>query len=333
MRCFPTVLLIMCVFYSCTDSQTAETIAREKANSIDPTIAKKSKAALDKNTHPNQLKDSCDIYWGTIDSLKNLKPSLFLEHVYYSAITNSSLDGGNKLFLDELKSHLEDDFDQYNRTPIPTRIISPIFKLNQSRPALICSPRLVLENESLNNKSHENEVIRHSTDYYKDWMSNMGQLRNYPELIPIMFEIAEANIYTYSKNESRSTKILNFGFYEDECISYYQYTFDSSNFSIQDSLIFASPFLLDIEFESNIQIDNILKNQYRNCYDCSSSFEPVKSFAHLKGVPNLFFCYTDKFSIINQYNFPSRSLVMKINDSTAVTLWFEELDLYGCSCL
>ncbi|GAB2775483.1 hypothetical protein GCM10010465_22460 [Actinomadura fibrosa] len=58
-----------------------------------------------------------------------------------------------------------------------------------------------------------------------------------------------------------------------------------------------------------------------------------KTFARVKGTNNLFFAFADTFPINNELDTPSRALILVNEKDELIYLWYEEIDLFGCSCL
>jgi hypothetical protein len=98
-------------------------------------------------------------------------------------------------------------------------------------------------------------------------------------------------------------------------------------------VLFASRYALELSFGDFPVIDTLLENNFEDCYDCSSGYQKAKAFAMIKDVSGLYFVFSDNETAGKKVDFPSRSLVMQLDEVTTVNLWSESVDLFGCPCL
>ena len=56
-------------------------------------------------------------------------------------------------------------------------------------------------------------------------------------------------------------------------------------------------------------------------------------FGFLLPTVNLYFIYADTFPINNELDTPSRALILINRENEIIYLWYDEIDLFGCSCL
>jgi hypothetical protein len=99
-------------------------------------------------------------------------------------------------------------------------------------------------------------------------------------------------------------------------------------------LLSSSPYKIDLVFENTKRIDSLIKSDYKKeCLDCPNSTELQKTFARIKGTDNLYFIYADTFPINNKLDTPSRALILINKEDEIIYLWYDEIDLFGCSCL
>lgn len=122
--------------------------------------------------------------------------------------------------------------------------------------------------------------------------------------------------------------------YEDECLEYFEYLIDTTSISLEDKVLFSSPYVIDLVFENNPEVDLLLQKDYReDCVDCPNSTKFQRSFARISGTNNLYFVFADTFPLNNKLDTPSRALILINHKNEVIYLWYDEIDLFGCSCL
>lgn len=318
------ILLTLIILSSCKDSKQGKEIVIEKhiISEKKHTEKKIEQLQTDLPKVNNKVTD-CDEYWKdrfTSDSLK----AEYINEI----ISKKTLSENNLNFLNALKSQKENNLVFKN-------VLSPIFRLSDSEIGILSFPKY----EKIDNKfisvSKEMELIEKFDTITNNTMEHFGKIRFYPMLLNSVIENnSKPNINYYTTSKIDSTKILELGTYIDECLEYYEYSIDTTNITKNDSLIFSSPYKIDLVFENNKRIDSLIKSDYKKeCLDCPNSQELQKTFAKIKGTDNLYFIYADTFPINNELDTPSRALILINQKNKIIYLWYEEIDLFGCSCL
>lgn len=277
---------------------------------------------------------NCDSYWAKIDSVNSIKTNYFEENIVNPSITSDDISEENKEFLFTFLSFLKKDKKEQYSTPTPLLPLFPIFILKKNQLGIFCNTKYELDkNKSLVDYTIESKVIEIKNYSHAGHPKNFGKLIHYPRLLDTLLTLDKRSIYVYTKNRIRPSSVTNFGVYKNECLHYYHYPINLK-VGKNEKVLFGSTFKLDLEFNNYPEVDLAFKKQHGgNCLDCGYKYEEKKSFAKLKGVENLFFVYSDSFPLNNKLNYPLRGLYMRLNDGTLVSLWYEELDLFGCSCL
>ena len=138
----------------------------------------------------------------------------------------------------------------------------------------------------------------------------------------------------YLKDGKGITKIKELGVFLDACLEYFEYSIDTTEISINDKLLFGSKYDIDLIFENNPFVDSLIQNSVIDeCLDCPNSLKKQKTFARLGGIENLYFVFADTFPINNKIKTPSRALIFVNESNEIIYLWYDEIDLFGCSCL
>jgi hypothetical protein len=243
-------------------------------------------------------------------------------------ITKSDLTKNNQAFLNDLKSQ-----NKYNTAYEKT--LSPIFRRSKSDIGIFSFPYYKEVGNTFVATSKEIELMK---KYGINPIINLEQYGNlifYPKLIDSIFsKKPKPQIFYYTDEKIGTTSIKLFGAYEDECLIYHEYIIDETTITLSDKVLFSSPFKIDLIFESSRKINDLLKNDYsKKCFDCPNSLHLQKTFARLKGTKNVYFVYADTFPINDQLDTPSRALIHVSEDQEITYLWYEEVDLFGCSCL
>lgn len=280
-----------------------------------------TKENLQNNEESNQT--DCEKYW------KNRFPNDSLKANYIiDIISNNELTENNLKFLKALKKKKQDLMAFKD-------VLSPIFRLSNTEIGILTFPQYSYINDKLIPASIETELIKKFDSVTGNKMEHFGEIKYYPMLLNSVFnKNAKPTINLYTTNQIGSTKILELGSYIDECLEYFIYSVDTTNISVNDQLLFSSPFLIDLIFEKYPKVDLLLQNEYKEeCFDCPSSATFQKSFAKLKGTNNIYFVYADTFPINDKLDTPSRALILINEKEEIIYLWYEEMDLFGCRCL
>ena len=283
------------------------------------------------NIKSDTIENECDEYW----KLRTPNDSIKINYINELLYKSNEVPTTNKDFLIQLQINLK--ISRTNRASKLKieQILFPVFKLKEEEMGIFSFPVYNYDNNNFEDISIENKLIRGRTDFYEgDSMENFGKLIYYQNILDSIYPNDKPSIYIFSKNGVRQSQVINFGMYLDECLEYYNYSIDKSNIKPNDDILLGSRLNLELIYENNADIDSLVKRQIKKeCYDCPNSFDLQKTFARVKGFGNLFFLYADTFPLNNQLDTPSRSLVLKTNKNTIVYLWYEEVDLFGCSCL
>lgn len=319
-----TILLALITLCSCKDSkQEKEIVIENHIVSENKKIEKNPKQLQPDLPKVNNKVSDCEEYWKnrfTSDSLK----AEYIDEI----ISKKTLSENNSTFLNALKSQKENDLVFKN-------VLSPIFRLSDSEIGILSFPKYKKIDNKFISVSKEMELIEKFDTITNNTMEHFGKIRFYPMLLNSEFKNnSKPNINYYTTSKIDSTKILELGAYIDECLEYYEYSIDTTNINKNDKLLFSSPFKIDLVFENNEKIDSLIKSDYKKeCLDCPNSTELQKTFAKIKGTDNLYFIYADTFPINNELDTPSRALILINQENKIIYLWYEEIDLFGCSCL
>tara|TARA_R110000850_G_scaffold131232_1_gene251982 strand:+ start:8195 stop:9337 length:1143 start_codon:yes stop_codon:yes gene_type:complete len=162
-----------------------------------------------------------------------------------------------------------------------------------------------------------------------------GELYLYDSIYDQAFQTnAKTNVFSTTK--VISAQIEAFGVSESECdngYSFYLTNIKKSQLANQ-SIMFASPFDLDLEYENYPSIDSLINAQYPEiCVDCPSSYDQQVTFAKLNGFDNLYFTYAnDPEKALDDLYTPLRGFHYVKND-IVISLWIDSIDAFGCACL
>lgn len=247
----------------------------------------------------SDAQNDCEHYWN------RRFPDASVKAGYLSEIfSKNEIPENNRRFLNALKNEKQDDLAYKN-------ILSPIFRLSETEIGILAFPEYKETDDGLVIVSPE-----------KDFIEKFDTISTKPIV----------NYYTTDR--IGTTQILELGAYKDDCLEYYEYSIDTSGISINDKVLFSSPFVIDLVFKNYPQVDSLLKADYiKECQDCPNSTRFQKTFAKVKGTDHLYFVYADTFPINKELDTPSRALILVNPDKEIIYLWYEELDLFGCSCL
>lgn len=315
------ILITIFLLSSCKNSTQEKKILTQEISNISENqkIEKNSKEYKIEN---KEQQTDCDKYWERRFPDDSLKTKYINE-----IISNNSLTENNINFLNALKPENEDKLAF-------KKVLSPIFRLSNSEIGILSFPKYKQVGNRFVQFSKEMDLIEKYGRKEYD-MDNFGKIKFYPMILDSVYEQKSKPIINYyAVNKIGSTQIKDLGEYYSECLEYYEYSIETTNISINDKLLFSSPFEIDLIFENNHKVDSLLENDYKKeCYDCPNSTKLQKTFARLKGTNNLYFVYADTFPINNELDTPSRALILINKENEIVYLWYDEIDLFGCSCL
>ncbi|RRO13359.1 hypothetical protein [Flavobacteriaceae bacterium 14752] len=276
-----------------------------------------------KETKPSQKKDECSKIWQSSFPKDSLKVSYIVD-----VMSKNQLSHNNLKFLNALKNKKAHELAFNNA-------LSPVFRRSNTEIGVFAFPKYKMVDNAFVRDSKEFKLIN-KVDSIDNMSVNFNpKLEFYPEILDSIFRNKpKPQINYYTTKRHGSTKIEDLGAYLGECLEYYEYAFDTTQISNNDKVLFSSPYKIDLVYENNEKIDAILKNNPLNeCHDCPHSKAYQKTFAKIQGTDNLYFVYADTFPINNQLDTPLRALIFVNQDNEIIYLWYEELDLFGCSCL
>ena len=284
--------------------------------------------------HTNNQVD-CAQYWQKQDSLNSIKLDYFKNEILNPAQNSKSIPKSNIAFLEELYKYLNLSRIERESTLTLQRPIFPVFRLEEGYLGIFSFPKYhCYKNEqgytNCDNISAEKKALLSNTTEQNKLVDN-PKARLISNTAAFEEIVSSKNVRVFTSSTSYHDQVTQLFSYEDECLEYYLYQLEKQSAEVP---LFATVFDLKLVFNSNTEIDKIVENQYADgCYDCSFEYEPVKTFATLDGVDNIYFTYTDTFPLNNKLNYPERAIRMMLNDGTVVVLWSESIDLFGCGCL
>lgn len=320
------------IFYACNQS------VEEKQVINNSKVEKQSIITVDNSIDTTFDNSVCETYHNKMDSLDKIKYDLFIQNILNPALNNPKLTAANKNFLLALKKELKLDFKTKSSRYALDHLLLPIFKLEKDKLAIFgneyydCkkSKKGTTQCDILN---REQQLLNNLEDFRINSMENEEKLISYPSIFKEVMKNRDNQFFVFTKEKQSTATITNFNYYNGACLVYYHYPISTENITQNDNILFASKYPLNLIFEKQPKIDDRLKNDNWQCYDCVYQYEPEIIFARLQGVENLYFAYSDTFNPQKQFDYPKRALIMIIDDFTKVDLWKEDLDLFGCRCL
>lgn len=325
MKYISTILLLLTLVLSCANPTEEK---REKIKETPIMIDSEEPAKRNQELKPHEVKEEipsseCDNYW------INRFPNDSLKAVYIDTlISQNQLSEINLLFLNTLKQQTEKDLAFKN-------VLSPIFRISETEIGILTFPHYKFVNNKFIPDSKELDLIKNFDTTSSNSIDHFGKIQYYPTVLDSLYSgQTKPSINYYAINSTGATQVMQLGVYVDECLEYFEYTIDTTNISIKDKLLFSSPYIIDLTFESNPKVDLLIQNDYKEeCLDCPTSMKLQKTFARVKGTDNLYFVYADTFPINNELDTPSRALILTNRKDEIKYLWYSEIDLFGCSCL
>lgn len=272
--------------------------------------------------------DECQKFWTNWRSLQDSLNFYYDIHIF-SQLENKQLNEENKKFLISLREYLNIDWKEKRDLKVLEQPIYPIFKVKTGQTGIFTFPMTSCEGGICSDISLEAQTIEQYDEYFDGYITNSDTMVWCPTSFANL--VSQKATYVYTLDGHYEDSIISFGHNADPCIEYYLYQLSNQEV---DQVLFGSPYQLDLEHIKDNQLDNALENQSAwKCSDCEFSYEPEIAFAKLSGIDNLYFTYVDKFSVNDQYNFPSRDIIMVLPDGRIASLWGQSVDLFGCSCL
>lgn len=303
--------------FSCKNGKQEKKVITQKEKIVNTTTKEYRKTVKPNERHADNITKitDCDEYWINILPGDTLKIKLINEIL---SEKKGLLSQNNLTFLLALISEKKTDFT-FND------VLFPIFRLSEKEIGVFAN----------SNSTKETRLVERFDTIYENAEKYIGNIRFYPQLLNFVFKGENRpEIYYFSINGTGKTKIKELGIYISDCLEYYEYSIDTSNISLNDKLFFGSKHDIDLVYENNPSIDTLINNSYKeHCHDCPNSMKKQRTFARIKGTDNLYFIYADTFPINNKLKTPSRALILVNKNNEIIYLWYDEIDLFGCSCL
>lgn len=315
---FILLVFIASFAISCGPENSTNNIHAEK-------IEKKDSVQVDKH----QLE--CMAHWDSIMRKDSLKVDYFIQHIMPDTL-DADMPTSNKIFLQALNISLSKDFQENAKQSIIEYPLSPILKI-EGQLGVFKEPEYGTIDGGTMDITKEYEQLL-ASGYFKTREFGNDEWIYFPKIFNALMDGKSKELYIYTDRDVKKSPLVNFGFYDNECTPVYIYSFNTKPFKKDDHILFASPYLLELEYGTYPDVDFSIHKQYRrDCQDCPHSNHISKSFAKLKGTNDLYFMYADSFPDNRKVDYPYRSLVMKMNDGYFVDLWYDGMDTFGCSCL
>lgn len=286
-----------------------------------------SNSKEEKNTLRKTIWNNCPKYWKEskiVDSILEIENKKVIDSLK-KTLSNISI---NDIFLKEI---LDEYLSPNDSLLTIEKNIFSIFNLKKDSIGVYAE-----ENYSHSRKKEKQLLER--TSYFKDTEKDIiasGKTYNYNEVIDSLFE-TKPKIFIYSKDTIYTSNIESFGVSKSECLNYFYYNCKVDSISRKEKkFLFGSSLKLELSYGNYPKIDLLLKNRFNNyCADCPSDFDKLKTFSHLTNHPKIYFAYTQNNNNenIDDLNLPVRSLIY-VHENRVITLWSENIDLFGCSCL
>ena len=312
MKIKASLFFLLLISFSCLDKkqEKKENTQKVKIVNIEENYSNTTKKDIYKQTETKIV--DCDKYWRNIFPKDTLKAELIGKII---SDNKDFLTKNNLIFLNELVSENKSDL-AYNN------VLFPIFRLSENEIGIFTN----------SNSKPEINLIEKFDTIQANVDKHIGRVTFYPQLLNSVFKgKTRPEINYYSKDGKGKTKIKELGIFLDECLEYFEYSID---ITINDKLLFGSKFDIDLIYENIPSIDTLIQNSYKEvCYDCKTSMKKQRTFARLKGTDNLYFIFADTFPINNKLKTPSRALILVNKNNEIIYLWYDEIDLFGCSCL
>jgi len=281
-----------------------------------------------------QLQCHCTKWFEDRKNLETIKLEYFIDSIYIKSMKNDNIPLANKHVLTKIKNGLLNNSI--------SSIFYPVYKLRDGMTSIIsfdAIENLILKDnlKKENFQFSNNKIIKFSNSITStDTTYNNHEHIYFYKALDTLKKIKnlENSIDIYGISSYTNGAVNNVGFMSGDCLRFIDYRFDEREIVNNLNPVFASSEEFIVEYENSPKIDSLHKKVFeKTCYDCTYKYEQRTSFAKFEGIDNLYFCYADSFPVNKFYDYPSRSLTMIVGDTTIVDLWFENIDLFGCSCL
>ncbi len=313
------VLSLACSKQKPQDKADQQKLSVEEWNELnDVPTQEKRERPVKKEINPSldSLRQVCKLYFNTRDSLMTLRTKYFEEHILSQA---KSTTESNREFLSALHKELKMDWDTLRGLPFYERLLLPVFRLDSGRRKMIELPYQTF-----------NLIVDLGIRGYSEESS---QVHVFPDVFDSLTNHVNMFFYAFSDERLFNVSLNSVEYHPSECFEHIAMGIENDLLTNDDRIVFMSKFPLELNFQSLSEVDARWSQQYQyHCYDCQFKFEPRVTFATLSGIEGLYFMYADSWPLNTEHDLPHRSLVMDM-DGYLVDLWYEEVDLFGCSCL
>lgn len=335
---YALLFLILLSAYSCRQAEEQpdiEAIEAEMAKGDSSTVAAVvvDTAGTAAAEATEALVKECTAYFEEWKKLRAASTDYYRTVVLPKALANPRLPEQNRAFLLALEIYLSQTPEEIRAIPTTNQLLFPIFKVNEKEMGVFAFPAYDTASEDFIDISIENNILTRSKLTATIDSTAQYKVVFHPELADSLLKTINPTITAFTTAGRVETKVVNFGSYAGECLEYYNYLLDSKPFNKNAKVLFGSIYNLSLAYKNHPKVDAAMRDQLNEkCSDCPNSMEEQQTFATLEGVEGLYFMYADTFPLNNKLETPSRALVMEMDGKLAY-LWYQEVDLFGCSCL
>ena len=263
----------------------------------------------------------------------------------------------NKSFVWKLLVSKNQDWRNRYAKPIKEKAVTAVYRFSSNSVGLTTTPIYgrvsnngygqITDEYKLYQRIPTSATIEDSLIWYRRVRSDtiLDRSKNQPILgytkMDSLYRLKGQEFYIYGIHKYAKAKIHNFGYYEDDCdFRFYTYlleeneTLDDLNFRP----LVATLEPIDIEYHTDSEIDSLIHQDYlklKSRSDCPARREANEVvYARLKGFPNVYFTYRDKFPYNTEIDYPARGIVQINKESKTINrLWGTSIDYFGCACL
>lgn len=198
------------------------------------------------------------------------------------------------------------------------------------------------KNETIDNrddyKAQNSADVKFLLNSYPNFQNNLSlnEPLAFPKLLDSIHGENQIQLHFYNAEKTYQTHLTQIKYKTGDCDDVLYYEFDKSTFSEEESSSFllASSLRLNIVFKNFPKVDELFKNILpEECLDCPNNLSQLKTYGKLNGFEHIYFVFTDLSSNLIIKNEPARGLVFIEEAKTPRFLWYESIDLFGCSCL
>lgn len=273
----------------------------------------------------------CAAYSDNLMKTDSLKLAYFNDKIVPAALRHKDITAENKHFLLTLQEAINTNGGYDLAQPAPRQILFPVFRLEEGKLGVFGFPHYDTFDGHTVDKSAEYKLIEATGHFSRQ--NTTEETVYFPQLFEAAYPEGSRLVFVYTDKAVRRCELNNMGMRDEPCLTYYHYPISERTFTRTERPLIGSNMLLDLVYGSYPQIDSLIKNTVRKeCHDCPQSGHLMVTFATLKGIPDLYFVYADTFPLNNRLDAPARGLLMKM-DKGFTYLWYDEVDLFGCSCL